>query len=116
MMSGRSESAGEALRAAQNAALGDGLEWTELEALTLDRAVAAADRSEQLSVLLSAELAGDSAPSTVVKLSAELRMLERQVVDLVGRLNPSGVEVKKSERHSRAAGARWNRQHHGEVG
>ena len=71
-------------------------------------AAAAADRAEELGVLFDAELAGSADPGVLVKLSAEWRACVKQSVDMIGRVN-TGEGKAKSERHVRAAGARWNR-------
>ena len=84
------------------------LEWDVDEQITLDRAALAADRAEELRTRYRDELAGDAKPSALTKLSAEIRQLDRQVVDLVSRVN-IGVGPAKSSRHVRAANARWNR-------
>lgn len=83
-----------------------GLQWDEREADALARACVTADRVETLQQAFDTELSGDARPAVLAKLSSELRALDRQVVDLLGRLNP-GVGAAKSERHQRAAGARW---------
>ena len=46
-------------------------------------------RTEELRALWDAELAGDTRATVAIKLSAELRLCERHVVDLVARLSPS---------------------------
>lgn len=83
-----------------------GLQWDEREADALTRACGTAERAESLQAVFDAEQAGDASPAVLAKVSAELRALDRQVVDLLGRLNP-GVGAAKSERHQRAASARW---------
>lgn len=85
---------------------GEELEWSEQELLVIERAAAAADRGETLQWLWDEELARDAHPTTLVKLSAEIRACERQVVDLISKVNPA-VGVAKSERHVRAANARY---------
>jgi len=76
---------------------------------TIERAHGIADRAEVLRVRFDAEEAGDAQPAVLVKLSAELRLLDRQVVDLVARVNP-GIGAAKSARHQRAAHSRWDRR------
>ncbi|MBP1054420.1 hypothetical protein J6397_30185 [Rhodococcus qingshengii] len=103
-------SAGQRIVETMNATLQKGLEWTELELFALDRAASAADRAERVQKLLDTEINGEARPAVVVKLSAELRLLERQVVDMVAKLNPSGVGSAKSPRHVHAAKTRWKRE------
>ena len=108
-----SESAGDALRADMAEALaraskdlGQNLEWSEREVDIIGRAGSTADRAEELREVYAAERAGEDRATVSVKLSAELRALDRQVVDLVARVN-AGLGPPKSERHQRAARARW---------
>jgi len=108
------KTAGVRLRAGLDAALaragkelGRTLEWDERELLTLGTAAQVADRAEVLREMFADEQAGKARPTILVKISAELRMCDRQVVDLVTRINP-GVGVAKSERHVRAARHRWD--------
>jgi hypothetical protein len=82
------------------------LQWDEREADALARACATADRVEVLQAVFADEQDGESRPAVLAKVSAEIRALDRQVVDLLTRLNP-GFGPAKSERHQRAAGARW---------
>lgn len=94
------------LQRARDAVREPELQWDEREADALTRACATADRVETLQRAFDAEQDGEARPAVLAKLSSELRALDRQVVDLLGRLNP-GVGLAKSERHQRAAGARW---------
>ncbi|MGE2835457.1 hypothetical protein [Mycobacterium sp. SMC-4] len=82
------------------------LEWTEQEASALEAACTAADRSEVLKSGFDRELAGENRPSVLVKLSAEVRALDRQVVDLLAKVNV-GLGEGISQRHQRASRARW---------
>jgi hypothetical protein len=59
------------------------LEFTEHELAALERACAAADRGEKLGWLYDEELSGERRPSILVKISGEIRLCERQVVDLI---------------------------------
>ncbi|WP_283604995.1 hypothetical protein [Mycolicibacterium poriferae] len=110
-------SAGARLRSEMNAALrrasdalgqpaDEPLEWTEQEQAALDAACAAADRGEVLSAAFAAEAAAENRPSVLVKLSAEGRALDRQIVDLLAKVNP-GLGPGVSERHQKASRARW---------
>ncbi|ODR03620.1 hypothetical protein BHQ15_17835 [Mycolicibacillus koreensis] len=100
----------DAALAAAGKELGTRLEWDEREADVIGRAAATADRLEVLRAAFDAESAGGADPAVLVKLSAELRALDRLVVDLVARVNP-GVGPAKSQRHIRAARSRWERNH-----
>jgi hypothetical protein len=55
------------------------------------------------------EQAGGAPPAVLVKLSAELRLLDKAVVDFVNAVNPD-VGPAKSVRHQRAVRARWDRR------
>ncbi|MEU6184539.1 hypothetical protein [Nocardia sp. NPDC047038] len=100
----------EELRRRMDAALAPGHEWTEQEQEYLTLAGQAADRAVVIQAQLDAELAReDPRPNSVVRLSAELRALERAQGDYVARLNPT-VDPPKSERHRRAALSRWDRE------
>ena len=89
--------------------VGKSLEWSEIEQAAIDAATTTADRAEALRTRFDTLLADeDTADTLLVKVSAELRMLDRQVVDLVSRIE-IGVGPSKSDRHVRAALARWNR-------
>lgn len=109
--------AGRRLVDAQNAALarastdrGETLVWSEAEEAALERAGETVDRAEAVRKLLAVQLRADEPNSnTVVKLSAELRMLDKLTVDLLDKLNPDGEGPAKSARHVRAARSRWDR-------
>lgn len=108
--------AGRRLRAKLDEALahaaeqsGKQLEWSEQELLILERACQTADRAEAVRELFDAEQAGEGSPAVLVKLSAELRMLDKQTVDFVKGVNPD-VGPAKSDRHQRAVQARWDRR------
>jgi hypothetical protein len=110
--------AGQQLRAELDRALehasrelghGQTLEWSEHELVALERAASAADRAEELGWIYDTELAGERRPTVLVKLSGEIRSCERQVIDLVSKVNPA-VGPVKSERHQRAARSRWDRR------
>lgn len=108
--------AGGRLRADMDAALahasrdaGQRLEWSEQELHVLELAGETADRAAVLKELFAAEQDGENRPSMLVKISAEVRALNRQVVELVARVNP-GVGAAKSARHVRAARSRWDRR------
>lgn len=82
------------------------LQWDERELDVIGRAVETADRAEELLALFDAEQAGENRPAVLVKISAEVRACDKAVSDLVAKVNP-GVGPAKSERHQRAAHARW---------
>jgi hypothetical protein len=97
-------------RAQEHAAreAGRPLMFDERETLAIDSAPAAADRAEQLRALWDAELAGEARPSAVIKIAAELRLLEKHVTDLLAKVNTEPGQAK-SDRHVRAARSRWDR-------
>jgi hypothetical protein len=107
-------SAGQQLRADMDAALarvardlGQELEFSEIELHTLTRAASAADRCEQIRRLWEAELDRPEPRATsAANLSGELRLTEKAVVDLLTRVT-LGTGPAKSDRHQRAARARW---------
>lgn len=112
----RKLTAGARLRRAFDAALevgsqqlGKRLEWDEHEAESLRAACSCADRREQLQAAYDAELAGENRPGALVKLSAELRLLDKEVSSHLARVRV-GPGVAKSERHQRAANSRWSRR------
>ena len=112
------QSAGQRLRSDLDAALARAaedqgeaaLEFTELERGLIATAVEMADWAEAMEAHYDAELAGQARPTTLVRLSAEVRHCERMVHDLVARVN-FGVGAAKSPQHQRAAQARWKRGH-----
>lgn len=94
--------------------LGKRLTWDEHELQALAAAASAADRRDELQRVYRDELAGEQRPPALVKLSAELRLLDKAVADHLGRVR-IGVGVAKSERHQRAVNARWQRKREAEA-
>ena len=89
---------------------GVALVWDEVEELALERAADAANRAEEIRLVLDNEMRSEEAnPNVIVRLSAELRALDKSVVDLCSRLN-LGIGQAKSARHQKAARARWDRR------
>ena len=110
------ESAGQRLRADLDKALaaaarqqGEALEFDEREQIVISMAAAAADRVEQLRAVWEVLIVGKVSATALANLAGELRMHERAVIDLCGRV-ALGTGAAKSPRHQRAAQARWNRQ------
>jgi hypothetical protein len=108
--------AGRRLRAEMDTALkraadelGQSLEWDETEDMMLSRAASAADRAEELRAAYEEELAGQARSTALTRLSAEIRALDKQAVDLVRSVHV-GVGVPKSSQHQRAAQSRWDRR------
>lgn len=89
--------------------VGKTLEWDEHELQALAAAASAADRKAELDEIYRRELDGDARPAVLVKLSTEVRMLEKAVGDHLSRVQV-GVGVAKSDRHQRAAKSRWDRR------
>ncbi|MCV7150534.1 hypothetical protein [Mycolicibacterium pyrenivorans] len=109
------ETAGQRLRGDLDRALaraaretGQQLEFSEVEAQLIEWAADAVDTADQLQTRYDAELAGEQRPTTLVKLSAEIRTCRRAAADWVGRVE-IGDGRAKSPRHVRAGQARWNR-------
>jgi hypothetical protein len=83
------------------------LEFTEVEQVTISMAAAAADRVEVLRALLVTVLASaKSSAHSSATLAGEIRLTERAVVDLVGKVDVGTGHVK-SPRHVAAGRARW---------
>lgn len=85
------------------------MELTEQELEAADRACTSADRAEELRWLYDEELVGERRPSILTKISGEIRMCDRQVVDLISRIS-FGVGEAKSARHAYSANQRWHRE------
>jgi hypothetical protein len=110
------ESAGGRLIAELDAALaeasrnlGKPLAWDEHEKQEIAAAARAANRREILQAQLDAEVAGENRPEVAVKLSAEMRLLDKSITDHLGRVH-IGPGAAKSPRHQRAVNARWDRR------
>ncbi len=88
--------------------VGRELEFDEAERHVIAQAVAAADRAEEMTVRYRAESTRkpEPRPTALVKLSAEIRLCEKQAVDFTARVK-LGLGAAKSPRHVRAAQARW---------
>ena len=79
-----------------------GAEFDEYELEALDAACAAADRGEQLQRVYDGELSGQARPTTLARLSTEIRHCERQSLQMLERVRLT-AEPPKSPRHVRAA-------------
>lgn len=104
-------SAGDDLRAtwgAELAATDPALEWSPHELAHMDAACRAADRAEALRAAFAAEQAAGRRPDVLVKLSSELRMLDKAIADHLGRLTLAEDGRVKSPQHQAAANARWD--------
>ena len=115
-MAVRKTAPGRRLRAEMEAALahassdaGETLEFDEREVVALETACDAANRAEELRGVYRAELGGQSRPSVLSNLSAEIRQCERLKLDSLARL-ALRVEKPKSEQHQAAARFRWDRK------
>lgn len=89
--------------------LGKPLAWDEHERQEIAAAARAVNRREILQSQLDAEVADQNRPEVIVKISAEMRLLDKAVSDHLGRVN-IGPGVAKSQRHQRAGNARWDRR------
>jgi hypothetical protein len=94
-------------RAARDQGLA-GLEFSEIEKGLIESACDMSDWVRLLKQMRNAELAGQARPTTLIRLSAEVRHCERQVHDFIAKLN-FGLGAAKSPQHQRAGQARWNR-------
>lgn len=105
-------SAGDDLRSAWEAELArvdPALEWGPHEAAHMDAACRAADRAEALRAAFDAEQrAGEKRPDVLVRLSSELRMLDKAIADHLGRITLAEDGRAKSPQHQAAANARWD--------
>lgn len=108
-----SDSVAERLRASLDAALaresqriGQPVRWDEREQHHVDAACLAAVHVDALQRLLDDELAGERRPTTVVKLTSEIRLQQQAIGDHLRRVQLDGV-VPKSAQHQAAASARW---------
>ncbi|WP_067566394.1 hypothetical protein [Nocardia acidivorans] len=104
------KTAGDQAVDALTADLGEGMEWSQIELLTLESIRTAIDRSAKLRELLDAET-GKALPSSrrVTELAAEIRQCEASVIRWAQSLDPRGESVK-SAAHQHAANARWGRR------
>jgi hypothetical protein len=84
------------------------LEFAETDLQLIERAAAAANRAEQIQRLYDDEMAGARNAALLVKLSGELRLCEKQAVDLIARVC-LGAGPQKSARHQYSANQRWNK-------
>jgi len=99
--------AGDRIVTTLTGALGDGLEWSEAEQVTLELLRKQVDTVATLETLMAAEVGSDNArPRLVAELAAELRLSRQAVAKYVAAL-PTDETPVKSERHQRAAQARW---------
>jgi hypothetical protein len=93
----------------ESEATGKRLEFDEHEQVELRLAAAAADRRGQLQAAYDAELEGESRASLLVKLSAEIRLLDKAIGDHLGRVHVS-LGAAKSQQQQQAARSRWDRR------
>ncbi|WP_029108548.1 hypothetical protein [Mycobacterium sp. URHD0025] len=121
------QTAGQLLRASFDAALarvgqetGRVLEWDESEQVALAAAMRAADRSAELTQLYDAERAGKARATCLTRFSAEIRLCDKQVIDMIARINADVGQHVPSPQHSRAAharnAARWQPSGNGRPG
>ncbi|OBB10727.1 hypothetical protein A5731_22630 [Mycolicibacterium conceptionense] len=113
-MSRRQKTAGDRLREQLDSQLaragediGAQLEWTSQEEIVIARAVDAADRAEHLAGCWDALTANpETDPALLVKVSGELRALEKSINEMVYKVSMS-EDRAKSTQHQRAAQSRW---------
>jgi hypothetical protein len=85
------------------------IEFDELEQATIARAATCADRAEALRRMFDEELAGQRRSSTLTRLSAEARHLDRTALELARSVAGGLGAAPKSDRHVRAVRSRWDR-------
>ena len=97
---------------AAGTSLGHTLTWDQSERIALDRAVQAADRAEQLRTQYTIELNGQARSTDLARLSAEIRALDRLVIEITRRLDAGlqKLQAKPNPHKQRAANYRWSRQ------
>jgi hypothetical protein len=101
--------AGQRLVRTLDESLTPNIEWTPSERAVLTLIEQAADRIETLKVLLDVEVARpEPAAHRCWELAGEIRQSENAVAKLIGSLDPMMTREPKSERHQRAAYARWS--------
>lgn len=93
-------------------ALGTSIQWDHSELISLDRAVQAADRAEQLRMRYELELQGEARSTALARLSAEIRALDRLAIEITRRLDTGlkKMQATPTTRKQRAAHYRWARQ------
>lgn len=109
-MARRSKTAGERLRESLDGTLvrhgkqvGRQVKWSDAEQVIVDEACSTADRKEKVQAHFDAlETATED---QILKWSAELRLLTKLIVELVGKLD---VKPVNNDRHLKAARARWS--------
>jgi hypothetical protein len=57
--------------------------------------------------LLDDELCGERRPTTVVKLTSEIRLQQHAIAEHLGRIKIGDLDPVKSAQHQSAAVARW---------
>jgi RNA binding exosome subunit len=104
------ESPGKRLIKALTSALPDGMEWTEVEGITLDAVEHAGNRLDALRKRFDTAAANpEVTENRLAVLSAEIRLLEDAINRWVRALNPDGSQTKAvSLQHQRAAFSRWH--------
>lgn len=107
------QSAGDRLRAQIQAALayaeeqrGIQLEFDEIDAERIVRAVAAADDAERLRELWLEEVTGDRRHTVMASLRSEARLLDTMALKLMAEV-VKGLSVSKDRQRQQAARARW---------
>jgi hypothetical protein len=93
----------------ESGATGKRLEFDEHEQVQLRLAAASADRRAQLQTAYDTELEGESRATLLVKLSAEIRLLDKAIGDHLGRVRLS-AGTAKSPQHQPAVRSRWDRR------
>jgi len=97
-------------------ALGRPVAWDESERIALDRAVQGADRADELREQYRLELAGQARSTALARLSAEVRALDRLVIEITRRVSADlqKMQTRVDTRKQRASNYRWARQRNAE--
>ena len=86
-----------------------GIEWTAAEKAVCGLIAETADLVETLRALLAVEVAKpEPAPHRCCELAGEIRQAQAQIAKMIASLDPEMTREPKSERHQRAARARWS--------
>lgn len=90
-------------------ATGQQLSWDESDRQMIARAAWAADEAQRLRETLDTEANGEARPGVMTKLSAEIRQLDRLVVEFTKKVETglATLTTGKSARHVHAAKTRW---------
>ena len=86
------------------------VQWDAADRIALDRACDAADRAEKLREQFDNELTGQARVTSLAKISAEIRALDRLSIEVTRRLNADlgKLATRIDTNKQRAAHRRWD--------